>query len=71
MTIDRNDPHAQARAADRAFKREVRKADAAERVIGEAARVAAIDEKTARLRALRLAKEAQTRDQAKDEDSNA
>ena len=71
MTTNSHDPQVQARAVDRAFKREVRIAEAAERVVGEAARVAAIDEKTARLRALRLAKEAQTRDKAKDENSNA
>lgn len=48
-----------ARAVNRAFKEQTCEIVAAERERGEAARVAAIDEKTTRLKALRLAREAE------------
>ncbi len=62
MTSDRNGPEAQARAAVRLFKTRERDAQASEREREEAARITAIDEKMARLKALRLEREAQTAD---------
>lgn len=65
MSSSRNDPQARARAEAAFAKQQVRDTQAPEREREEATRVAALDEKTARLRALRLARDAEEADARK------
>lgn len=59
MASNPNDPQVRARAEAAFRKQQEREAQSSEREREEVARVAAIDEKTARLKALRLAREAE------------
>ena len=59
MPSNRDTPEFRARAEVRSERQQVREAQSAERERDEVARVAGLDEKTARLKALRLAREAE------------